>query len=181
MRRIAWGLAVLASWAILLLWAARIDLSSPFAAAEQREFPGDDFSAVFGVGSDGDDSGRGYGWSWSVCRDGLHGFGVDDGDGDGRGVRAGVGNGPACGGARRAAQAVQQEDGGDRADENGGGQPDGPAWATAGWPGSSSPCVGGVVCDQDGLDQHVAQEQQPQRPGGEREQVEDLLVIQGRS
>lgn len=51
MRRIAWGLAVLASWAILLLWAARIDLSSPFAAAEQREFPGDDFSAVFGVGS----------------------------------------------------------------------------------------------------------------------------------
>ena len=50
MRRIALGLAVLASWSILLLWAARIDLSSPFVAAEQREFPGDDFTAVFGAG-----------------------------------------------------------------------------------------------------------------------------------
>jgi hypothetical protein len=51
MRRIALGLAVLASWSILLLWAARIDLSSPLVAAEQREFPGDDFTAVFGTGS----------------------------------------------------------------------------------------------------------------------------------
>lgn len=51
MRRIALVLAVLASWSILLLWAARIDLASPFVAAEQREFPGDDFAAVFGTGA----------------------------------------------------------------------------------------------------------------------------------
>ena len=51
MRRIALGLAVLASGSILLLWAARIDISSPFVAAEQREFPGDDFTPVFGAGS----------------------------------------------------------------------------------------------------------------------------------
>jgi hypothetical protein len=49
MRRIALVLAVLASWTVLLLWAARVDLSSPFAPAEQREFPGDDFRAVFGA------------------------------------------------------------------------------------------------------------------------------------
>jgi hypothetical protein len=48
MRRIAWALAVLASWTILLLWAARIDWHSPFSPAAQREFPGDDFTAVFG-------------------------------------------------------------------------------------------------------------------------------------
>ncbi|HEY6894604.1 MAG TPA: hypothetical protein VI258_10585, partial [Rhodanobacteraceae bacterium] len=51
MRRLALGLAVLASWSILLLWAARIDLASPFFAAEQRAFPGDDFTAVFGTGN----------------------------------------------------------------------------------------------------------------------------------
>ncbi len=51
MRRIALGLAVLASWSILLLWAARVDVSSPFAASETRAFPGDDFAPVFGAGS----------------------------------------------------------------------------------------------------------------------------------
>jgi hypothetical protein len=51
MRRIAFALAVLASWTILLLWAARVDWTAPFLPAEQREFPGDDFSAVFGTGS----------------------------------------------------------------------------------------------------------------------------------
>jgi hypothetical protein len=51
MRRIVLLLAVLASWTILLFWAARIDVSSPFVAAEQRAFPGDDFSVVFGTGS----------------------------------------------------------------------------------------------------------------------------------
>ena len=51
MRRVAFALAVLASWMILLLWAASIDLTSPFSPAEVREFPGDDFSAVFGTGS----------------------------------------------------------------------------------------------------------------------------------
>jgi hypothetical protein len=51
MRRIALVLAVLASWSLLLLWAARIDVSSPFFAAEQREFPGNDFAAVFGAAS----------------------------------------------------------------------------------------------------------------------------------
>ena len=53
MRRIAFALAVLASWAILLLWAARVELSAPLSPAEQREFPGDDFTAVFGTGSAG--------------------------------------------------------------------------------------------------------------------------------
>jgi hypothetical protein len=51
MRRIALGLAVLASWSVLLLWAARIDPSSPFFAAERRAFPGDDFTTVFGTGA----------------------------------------------------------------------------------------------------------------------------------
>jgi hypothetical protein len=51
MRRIAFALAVLASWMILLLWAARVDWTAPFSPAEEREFPGDDFSAVFGTGS----------------------------------------------------------------------------------------------------------------------------------
>jgi hypothetical protein len=51
MRRIALGLAVLASWSVLLLWAARVDPGSAFFAAEQREFPGDDFRAVFGAGT----------------------------------------------------------------------------------------------------------------------------------
>jgi hypothetical protein len=51
MRRVALVLAVLASWTILLLWAARVDLSAPLVAAEQREFPGDDFRTVFGTGA----------------------------------------------------------------------------------------------------------------------------------
>jgi len=51
MRRIALVLAVLASWSILLFWAARVEPGSPFFAAEQREFPGDDFAAVFGAGT----------------------------------------------------------------------------------------------------------------------------------
>ena len=50
MRRIAFALAMAASWAILLSWAARVEWSSPLAPAEQREFPGDDFTAVFGKG-----------------------------------------------------------------------------------------------------------------------------------
>jgi hypothetical protein len=50
MRRIALGLAVLASWSILLLWAARVDLASPFSAAEQRAFQGDELRTVFGDG-----------------------------------------------------------------------------------------------------------------------------------
>jgi len=36
MRRIALALALLASWAMLLMWAARVDWSSPFSPAEQR-------------------------------------------------------------------------------------------------------------------------------------------------
>lgn len=51
MRRIVLALAVLASWTVLLPWAARIDVSSPFSPAEQRELPGDDFSVVFGKGN----------------------------------------------------------------------------------------------------------------------------------
>jgi len=51
MRRWGFALALLASWTILLLWAARIEWSSPFSPAAQREFPGDDFSAVFGGAS----------------------------------------------------------------------------------------------------------------------------------
>lgn len=49
MRRIAFALAVLASWTILVLWVARVEWSAPFSPAEQREFPGDDFTAVFGT------------------------------------------------------------------------------------------------------------------------------------
>ena len=51
MRRIAFALAVLASWTVLLLIAARVEWSSPFSPAEQREFPGSDFTAVFGTAS----------------------------------------------------------------------------------------------------------------------------------
>ena len=51
MRQVALALALLASWTMLLLWAARLDWASPFSPAEQREFPGDDFTAVFGSGS----------------------------------------------------------------------------------------------------------------------------------
>ena len=51
MRRIAFVLALAAGWTMLVLVAARIDISSPFAAAEQRAFRGNDFTAVFGTAS----------------------------------------------------------------------------------------------------------------------------------
>jgi uncharacterized membrane protein YphA (DoxX/SURF4 family) len=51
MRRIAFLLAVLAGWTVLVLVAAGVDVSSPFAPAEQRAFRGDDFTAVFGTAS----------------------------------------------------------------------------------------------------------------------------------
>jgi hypothetical protein len=51
MRRIAFVLALLAGWTILVLVAARVDISAPFAAAEQRAFRGNDFTAVFGTAS----------------------------------------------------------------------------------------------------------------------------------
>jgi hypothetical protein len=49
MRRIAFAAAVLACWTMLLLWAARIDWTAPFLPAEQRDFQGHEFSAVFGT------------------------------------------------------------------------------------------------------------------------------------
>jgi len=49
MRRIAFVLALLAGWTVLVLVAARVDLSAPFSATEQREFRGNDFTAVFGT------------------------------------------------------------------------------------------------------------------------------------
>jgi len=55
MRRIAFVLALLAGWTILVLVAARVDVSAPFAAAEQRAFRGNDFTAVFGAASVVDD------------------------------------------------------------------------------------------------------------------------------
>ena len=51
MRRIAFVLALLAGWTILVLVAARVDPSAPFSAAEQRAFRGNDFTAVFGTAS----------------------------------------------------------------------------------------------------------------------------------
>jgi len=49
MRRGVFALAVLASWMILVLWAAGIEWSTPFSPAEQREFRGSDFAPVFGT------------------------------------------------------------------------------------------------------------------------------------
>jgi hypothetical protein len=55
MRRSAFVLALLAGWTVLVLIAARVDVSAPFAAAEQRAFRGNDFTAVFGTASVVDD------------------------------------------------------------------------------------------------------------------------------
>lgn len=49
MRRLAFALIVLACWMLLLAWAARIDVHAPFSPAQQREFSGDTFNAVFGT------------------------------------------------------------------------------------------------------------------------------------
>ncbi|HVV97869.1 MAG TPA: hypothetical protein VHC92_12070 [Rhodanobacteraceae bacterium] len=51
MRRLAIALALLASWILVLLWAARVDWRSPFSPEAEREFPGTDFTAVFGSAS----------------------------------------------------------------------------------------------------------------------------------
>lgn len=51
MRRIAFVLALLAGCTMLVLVAARVDVSAPFSAAEQRAFQGHDFTAVFGTAS----------------------------------------------------------------------------------------------------------------------------------
>jgi hypothetical protein len=48
MRRLAIALALLASWILVLLWAARVDVRSPLSPESEREFPGADFTAVFG-------------------------------------------------------------------------------------------------------------------------------------
>lgn len=55
MRRIAFVLALIAGWTILVLVAARVDVSAPFSAADQRAFRGNDFAAVFGTASAVDD------------------------------------------------------------------------------------------------------------------------------
>jgi hypothetical protein len=55
MRRIAFVLALFAGWTILVLVAARVDVSAPFSAAEQHAFRGNDFTAVFGTASVVDD------------------------------------------------------------------------------------------------------------------------------
>lgn len=49
MRRGVFALAVLASWMILVLWAAGVEWSSPLSPAEQREFRGSEFAPVFGT------------------------------------------------------------------------------------------------------------------------------------
>jgi hypothetical protein len=49
--RLAIALALLASWTLVLLWAARVDVRSPLAPASEREFSGTDFAAVFGRAS----------------------------------------------------------------------------------------------------------------------------------
>ncbi len=55
MRRPAWGnaallaVAILASWSMLLLWAAQAHWRGPLAAATERAFHGNEFHAVFGT------------------------------------------------------------------------------------------------------------------------------------
>jgi len=51
MRRILFALLVLASWTILVLWAADVEWSEPLSPAAHRRFAGDEFAAVFGTGS----------------------------------------------------------------------------------------------------------------------------------
>jgi len=53
MKRAGFGLLVAASWILILLWAAGIDWSAPLAPAEQRDFAGREFKAVFGIGRPG--------------------------------------------------------------------------------------------------------------------------------
>lgn len=49
MRRAAFALVVLASWLVVVLWAAGIDFSAPFSPAGRHEFQGREFIAVFGT------------------------------------------------------------------------------------------------------------------------------------
>jgi hypothetical protein len=51
MRRVAFALAVLAGWLIIVLWAAGVRWSSPISPAERHEFAGKDFIVVFGSGA----------------------------------------------------------------------------------------------------------------------------------
>ncbi|MGH8171961.1 MAG: hypothetical protein ACREPX_02365, partial [Rhodanobacteraceae bacterium] len=55
MRRGVFALALLASWMILVLWAAGVEWSSPLAPAERHEFLGSEFVAVFGSGEAAED------------------------------------------------------------------------------------------------------------------------------
>lgn len=47
----AFVIALMTSWSILLLWAARIDVTTPFMAAREISLPGSRFHAVFGTAS----------------------------------------------------------------------------------------------------------------------------------
>jgi len=49
MRRAGVALAILASWILLVLWAAGVEWSTPFAPAERHEFRGSEFVGVFGT------------------------------------------------------------------------------------------------------------------------------------
>jgi hypothetical protein len=49
MRRGVFALAVLASWMILVLWAAGVEWRTPLSPAGQREFRGSEFAPVFGT------------------------------------------------------------------------------------------------------------------------------------
>ena len=57
MRRVVVALAILASWIVLLLWAARIEIASPFFPATTRTMYGMELTPVFGTASK-DDAGR---------------------------------------------------------------------------------------------------------------------------
>jgi hypothetical protein len=78
MRRIAFVLALIAGWTVLVLVAARVDVSAPFSAAEARAFRGNDFTAVFGTANVVDDrlnvtaSGEGF-----TSLQSLHPAGID--------------------------------------------------------------------------------------------------------
>ena len=49
MRRAAFALVVLASWLVVVLWAAGVEWRAPFSPVGRHEFPGRDFIAVFGT------------------------------------------------------------------------------------------------------------------------------------
>lgn len=51
MRRVLFGLALAASWLVLLLCAARVDWTAPMQPHERRTLPGSGFTSVFGTGS----------------------------------------------------------------------------------------------------------------------------------